>query len=207
MNRIVIVAGGILEKTLLEEIQSARYVIGVDWGAYWLITNSVIPDIAIGDFDSVNHKEFQLIKQRVKEVKEYPKEKDFTDTELAVEHALSLHPTEVIIYGAIGSRLDHTMGNMQLLETLNEIGIIRDSNNEVRIVSGRLVLKKDQRDRYVSLLPITETIEVTLTGFIYDISKTIIHRGHTLGISNEIREDKAVIEVHRGKTLVIRSQD
>lgn len=207
MNTVAIVGCGVLEKSLIREIKSAKYVIGVDRGAYWLVRQSIVPNIAIGDFDSVSAREFQTIKNKVKRIERYPKEKDATDMELAVKHALSLHPKEVIIYGAIGSRLDHTMGNVHLLERLGDIGVIRDANNEVCLVSGRLVLQKNSRYRYVSVLPFTETVELTLTGFLYTVSHARIRRSQTLGVSNEIRENQAIIDVHRGKALVMRSRD
>lgn len=210
MHKIAIVANGKLSKSFLNNIRRVDYVIGVDRGAYWLITNDVTPDIAIGDFDSVSTTELRVIRQKAKRIEEHPKEKDFTDTELAVDHALSLKPKEVVIFGAIGRRLDHTLGNVYLLEKISEqgiAGIIRDRNNEVRIVSGRLLLNREPRYRYVSLLPITEVIEVSLTGFLYDVSRALIRRGETLGVSNEIKEKEAVIEIHCGKALVVRSRD
>ena len=209
-NIIAIIGGGRLSKRFLQEIIKSNYVIGVDRGAYWLITNSAIPNIAIGDFDSVSSKELEEIKKRVKTIIKYPLEKDATDMELAAQHAISLHPKEVVMYGATGRRLDHTVGNIHLLERLLEKGIsgvIRDSNNEVRITSGKITIGKDARYGYVSLLPITETVEVTLIGFLYDVSHALIRRGQTLGISNEIRAEKATIEVHQGKALVIGSRD
>lgn len=207
MKRIIIVAHGKVTKRLLKDIREDDYVIGVDRGAYWLVQNGIVLHIAIGDFDSVSARELQIIKKNSKRVKEYPKEKDATDMELAVNHALSLHPKEVAIYGAIGTRLDHTLANVHLLERLGGIGVIRNTNNEVRLVSGRLALQKNSRYRYVSILPMTETITVTLVGFVYNIMRDLIHRGQTLGVSNEIREHKAMVEVHRGKVLVVRSRD
>lgn len=204
---VAIAGGGKLSKKFLPEIIKSDYIIGVDRGAYWLITNAVIPNIAIGDFDSVSSKELVEIKKRVKTIKKYPPEKDATDMELAVKHTLLRHPQEVVIYGAIGSRQDHTMANIHLLDRLGDIGVIRGANNEVRLVSGKLVLSKKPHYPYVSLLPITETLEVTLSGFFYDVTRAIIRRGQTLGISNEIRENEATIEVLQGKALVIRSRD
>ncbi len=204
---IAIVGAGKFSKQLLSEIIKCDYIIGVDRGAYWLITNGVTPNIAIGDFDSVNAREFQMIENKVKRVKKHPKKKDFTDMELAVNHAMTLLPKEVVLYGGIGKRLDHTIGNIHLLEILHEKGVIRDRNNEVRVVSGQLVLKKESHYRYVSVLPITETIEVILKGFVYDVSRALIHRGQTIGISNEIKGVRATIEVHHGRALVIQSGD
>ncbi|MDP1722429.1 MAG: thiamine diphosphokinase [Candidatus Gottesmanbacteria bacterium] len=210
INTIAIVGGGKLIKKFIVEIRSADYTIGVDRGAYWLILNRVIPDIAIGDFDSVTAREAQLIKKKSKLVVVYPKNKNETDMGLAVEHAIGLHPKEMTFYGAAGDRLDHTMANIHLLEQLDDqsiAGVIRDESNEVRIIHSQVTIKKDARFQYVSILSATETVEVTLIGFVYDLSHAIIHRGQTIGISNEIREDEATIEIHSGKALVIRSRD
>lgn len=207
LKTVSIIGGGRLSKQFLPEIIKGDYVVGVDRGAYWLIQHGIVPGIAIGDFDSVNARELQIIKKSSKRVKEYPKEKDATDMELAVNHALSLHPKEVAIYGAIGTRLDHTLANVHLLERLGSIGVIRDANNEVRLVSKRLVLHKQQHYHYVSVLPMRETMDITLTGFLYNVFHVTISRGQTLGVSNQIQEEEAVIEVHRGKALVIRSRD
>ncbi len=207
MKRIAIVAGGTLSKQFLSDIAKSTYIIGVDRGAYWLIVNGIIPDIAIGDFDSVSARELQVIRKNIRRVEEHPKEKDLTDMELAVVHAIKLRPKEIVIYRALGSRLDHTLANIHLLEKIHDSGVIRDGNNEVRFASGRLVIRKESRYRYVSLLPVSKTIEVTLRGFLYDASHALIRRGQTLGISNEICGDKATIEVHRGRALVIRSRD
>ncbi len=204
---VAVIGGGRLSKQFLSEIIKCDYVIGVDRGAYWLITNGVTPNIAIGDFDSVSSKEFEEIKKRTKMTKKYPSEKDATDLELAVDYAILLKPQYITIYGSIGTRLDHTIGNIQLLERLHDVGVIRDRKNEVRIISGHTTVRKDVCYQYVSLLSVTETVEVTLSGFFYDVTRAIIRRGQTLGISNEIRGDEATIEIHQGKALVIRSRD
>ena len=210
IKTISIVGGGNLSKKLLPDIATNDYIIGVDRGACWLILNKIIPNIAIGDFDSVTVRQMQMIKKQSKRMDIYPKKKNKTDMELAIEHAIGLHPNEVMIYGAAGDRLDHTMGNIHLLEQLDEksiAGAIRDESNEIRIVSSRLKVKKDVRFPYISILSVTDAVKVTLAGFAYDLSHTIIHRRQTIGISNEIREDEATIEIHSGKALIIRSRD
>lgn len=210
LQRVTIVGGGNLSKKLLPEIATNDYLIGVDRGAYWLILNGVIPDIAIGDFDSVTVRQMQIIKKQSKRLDIYPKKKNKTDMELAIEYAIGLHPNEVMIYGAAGDRLDHTMGNIHLLEQLDDksiAGAIRDERNEIRIVSSQLKVKKDVRFPYISILSVTEAVKVTLAGFAYDLSHASIHRGQTIGISNEIHAKEATIEVRHGKALVIQSRD
>lgn len=210
MKVIAIIGGGKVSSRFSSAIIGSNYSIGVDRGAYWLILNEIIPDVAIGDFDSVNARQMQIIKKQSKRMDRYPKKKDKTDMELALDHAIRLQPKEVRIYGAVGDRLDHTIANIHLLERLHDagiLGVIVDETNEVRMVDKSLTVKKDSRFRYVSIVPVTESILVTLTGCVYNLTRTMIHRGETLGISNEIRDREATIEVHSGKALVIRSRD
>ena len=209
-QQVVIVGGGTIGTYALSDIREGDYIIGVDRGASWLISRGIIPDVAIGDFDSVNPTELDEIRKKVGQVDEHPRGKDRTDMELALDHAISLRPKELDIYGAVGTRLDHTMATIYLLERLKEKGIsgvIWDKHNKVRIVDSRMIVKKDTRFRYVSILPVTDTIDVTLSGFVYDLSRALIRRGQTVGISNEIKREWATIEVHHGHALVIQSRD
>ncbi len=210
IKTIAIVGGGTLSKQFLSEIIKSDYIIGVDRGAFWLIDHNVLPDISIGDFDSVTAEELRMIKQKCQHIEKHPKKKNETDMEIAVKHAMGMHPKEVKIYGAVGDRLDHTLVNVQLLERLHGkaiTGVIRDEHNEVRMVDSLFIMKKENRFRYVSILPVTETVEISLTGFVYNLSRVLIRRGQTLGVSNEIREDEATIDVCKGKAIIIRSRD
>jgi thiamine pyrophosphokinase len=182
-------------------------VIGVDRAAYWLIIHNVIPDAAIGDFDSVNGKEKSIIQKKVKIINTFSPDKDFTDTELALSYAMKQKPYSIIIYGGSGTRIDHTLGTIQLLTRCQKRGIpalFRDQTNEVREIGrGRTILEKRVGCRYVSVIPVSDSISVSLTGFKYKI----IHRGQTIGISNEISGCWAEITLHRGIALIVQSRD
>ncbi|MBI5619555.1 thiamine diphosphokinase [Candidatus Gottesmanbacteria bacterium] len=208
-NTIAIVGGGRLSKEFIIQISNADYVIGVDRGAYWLITNGIVPDIAIGDFDSVTKKELALIKKSVKHIELHPADKDFTDMELAVAYAVKQKPVEVVIYGGSGTRADHTLGTLHLLEHFLNAGIaarLVDEHNDVRLVSGKQVAQKGTF-RYISILPFSQSATVSLTGFLYEVSRLSLTRGQTRGISNEFAADVATIEVHEGIVWVIQSSD
>ncbi|MBI4058148.1 thiamine diphosphokinase, partial [Candidatus Gottesmanbacteria bacterium] len=53
-ERIVIFGNGRLLVYYVRQIRKSDYIIGVDRAAYWLITHGVVPNVAIGDFDSVS---------------------------------------------------------------------------------------------------------------------------------------------------------
>jgi thiamine pyrophosphokinase len=202
-KRILIFGSGKLHKKFLREIQKDDYVIGVDRAAYWLIRQGRIPDIAIGDFDSVTKKELKLIKKSVRSVKQYPREKDRTDMELAIEYASGLAPAEVFIFGATGTRLDHMLATLHLLDK----HILIDDKNKIRLIGrGKTVIEKASY-RYISILPYTKSIMLSLNGFRYDVSKTKLIRGTTRGVSNEIPGRQAHITIFSGKAWIIESND
>jgi thiamine pyrophosphokinase len=210
-NRIVIVANGNLTPDFLKEIKLSDIVIGVDRAAYWLIENGVIPGVAVGDFDSTSKKEFEIIKKNVPIVRSFQPEKDYTDTELAVRYVIQLKPASVTIYGGSGTRLDHTLGALYILELCRKSGIpavFRDRTNEAIVIGrGRTILEKRTGYPYVSVLPVSNSIQISLSGFKYELVKKTIFRGRTIGISNEFSGSRAEITLHRGLALIVQSRD
>ncbi len=202
---------GVLFEDFIREIKAHEVIIGVDRAAYWLIQHGVIPSVAIGDFDSVNKEELKVIRKKVPMVQSFPSEKDFTDTELALRYALRQKPKSIVMYGGSGTRLDHVLGTIHLLERCLRLGIFtvfRDRTNEIVVIGrGRTILKKRAGYRYVSLVPITQSIQVTLSNFKYEIKNTIIRRGQTIGISNEFIGGQGEITLSHGRALVIQSRD
>ncbi len=198
-NRTVIFGNGTLHTNFLKILRPDDFIIGVDRAAYWLLTHNIIPDLAIGDFDSVSSEELKIIQTSAKTVKQYPADKDQTDMELAIRYARG----ETLIFGGSGTRLDHTMAVLSALKTQ----IFIDETNRIRKLSkGRTILKPGGY-RYISILPITSSIVISLSKFKYNLTKTKILRGSTRGISNEFAGRQAVIHLFTGKAWVIESRD
>ena len=209
-RRIIIFGNGQLSAVFLREIKTKDLVIGVDGAAYWLLTHGVKPQTAVGDFDSVTRSELSVIRRKIKEVMIYPREKAATDMELALNWALKQKPGEIIIMGGVGSRFDHTAATVQLLEKALKHNIetkLRDQHNEIFLAKGERAINKSKQYKYVSLLPVTSHIKLSLTGFRYNLERKIISRGQTLGVSNEVAARVAKISIHAGLALVIRSRD
>jgi len=210
INRIIIFANGALSTPFLKEIQINDYIIGVDRAAYWLIEHGIIPDVAIGDFDSVTKQEFTKIKSSIKHLLVFPAKKNETDLALAIAHAITKHPSEIHIYGSLGTRLDHSLVSIQMLEALSKQGIraaIYDAKNMITVVDSQLSILKHSNFRYFSILPVTTTATISITGCLYPVKKTVVSRGESIGISNEIIGEKADITVHSGIIYIIRSRD
>lgn len=199
MKRILIFGSGKLHKKFLREIQKDDYVIGVDRAAHWLLTHGVTPHVAIGDFDSATKSELDLIKKSIKLVKQYPSKKDATDMELALRYARGI----TLVFGWSGNRLDHTLAALHLMGR----HILIDNKNRIRLAGrGKTIIEKASY-RYVSILPYTKSIMLSLTGFKYNLNRKILNKGSSLGVSNEIVGKQGVIHIFSGRAWVIESND
>ena len=181
--------------------------------AFWALREA--PDIAVGDFDSVSSEAlawytgcegFRLERHRP--------EKDQSDTELAFETAREAGVKSLTLMGATGTRLDHTLSNIHLLKTAEDLGlhcILLDGNNRIRLVSGRTVFYRE-RDRYpyISFLPLSEEVfPITLTGFRYPLKEyhMVLGAESTRCVSNEIEQEEAVLDFSSGLLLAVEAND
>lgn len=116
---VFIVAGGKLGgreffREMLAKVSPVA-VICADGGARHLEAVGAIPDLVIGDMDSIDPDTLRHYEEAGCRVVRHSRRKDETDTELAVQEALALEPAEVWIWGGMGRRLDHTLANISLL--------------------------------------------------------------------------------------------
>jgi thiamine pyrophosphokinase len=137
----------------------------------------------------------------------YSAKKDFTDTELALDYALSLKPEAIFIWGALGGRIDHTLANVFLLCKAQEKGIrtfLIDEYGEAFVLDKETSFI-NETGKTISLLALSpEVTGVTLTGFLYPLKEETLTMGESRGISNIITDVRASISVRQGKLLVIR---
>lgn len=213
MIKTLIVTGGKINKSFLKKyLEKEKFdnILAVDKGLEFLDELNILPNYIIGDFDSVNKNILKkyLNKKQV-QIYKFESEKDYTDTNLAIKLAIKLKSKEIIILGAIGTRIDHTIANVSILcETLNkniDTKII-DEYNKIQLINKKLEIKKEYR--YLSILPFTNKVEgITLKGFKYNLDNYTLEIGSTIGISNEQIETKATIEIEKGILIVIQSKD
>ncbi len=215
MNSLII-AGGHIDLPFAEKVlksQAWDLVICADAGLHFCLETGVTPDLVLGDFDSAKSPDLEAFCARWPErIETFPAEKDETDTELALDAAIRAGADEVTILGATGTRLDHVLGNVQLLARALDAGVacfLLDPHNRVRMVTDGLTLqRREQFGHYVSLLPFTSSVEgLTLRGFAYEVEDFTLRSGTSRGISNEIRGEEGVISFTDGILLVIESRD
>ena len=138
-------------------------------------------------------------------------EKDYTDTHMALKLAIDLNSNDITIVGAIGTRLDHTLANINILKEPLEKNIktrIIDENNQIFLINRSVKIKKDDNYKYLSIIPLTTTVEgITLKGFKYLLNNYILNLGQSIGVSNEQQKEEATIELKKGILIVIFSKD
>lgn len=188
--RILIFSGGTMADHALQAIRSGDFLIGVDRGALFLCEQGIRMQAAIGDFDSVNEKDKARIRRFSETMQSCdPVDKYETDTEMAFRFALEQQPREIVMYGATGSRMDHTLANVHLLRIGLERGVstwIVDDHNRITLMNRRLTVKREGYT-YLSLLPMTlEVTGITLKGFRYPLHRAALTIGNSLAISNRV---------------------
>lgn len=211
MQGLIISNGHIGDYKKLNRIfQVSDFVICADGGIRHLIKIHAKPNIIIGDFDSTSKEDLAYIKENNIKIEKYPPVKDKTDTEIAMDYLVGMGCREIYFMGATGSRQDHSIANIFLLDYLlkkNIKGTIFDDNNTIYMVDDKLTLEK-QESTYVSIIPISDKgINLSISGFFYDLDHVFIPFASSHGVSNEIVDDNGIIQIHRGKALVIQSFD
>ncbi len=214
-NNVLIITGGRIEEKFLNDLLKREHfslIIAADHGLVAVDKLGISPDYIVGDFDSVPETLLRRYRESMTPIETFPREKDKTDTQIAIEAALFHKATSIVLVGATGSRLDHTMANIHLLLLplrLNINACILDENNKIYLKQESFrIVKRKQHGNYVSLLPFSEEVNgLTLSGFHYPLNHITLTAGSSLGISNEIIEEVAEVEFVNGTLLVIESMD
>mgnify|MGYP005908869517 CR=1 FL=1 len=218
----LIVSGGPTDREFAAKFVKERkypYVIAVDAGLAVCEDLGLVPDLAVGDFDTFGLERMEELRKKEGWATDVHKpEKDETDTELAFRDALEAGCVLVDMLGATGGRLDHELSNIQLLAQGRKKGLrvtIYDAFNKIFLADAELdpqvvFEREDLYGRYVSFLPVTETVKgITLTGFKYPLKEKDISilENPSLCISNEVLEEKAVLTFRSGLLLCVESRD
>ncbi len=184
-------------------------VISADGGAENTLKMNLVPDVVIGDMDSIKTTVKENIKARSNKT-EYistSADKDKSDTQLAVEYALGLGIKKIVILGALGNRIDHSIANIFLLTSpfLRDIDIrILTDASEIVIMrkSGAITGDIGIMVTLISLSPYTYFIKTK--GLKFELENEKLMFSPVRGISNVFTEKEAYIKIKKGILLVIK---
>lgn len=215
-KRGVIVSGGQIDDAFaLEVLQMVEpeYVIGVDKGLTFLYNHQVMPTHIVGDFDSVSEPIIEYYKTKTQiPIREFPSEKDATDTEIAVRLAVELGVSKLWILGATGTRLDHVMANIQVLRIAHDNGVkayIMDSHNRISLAEKEVhLLREESFGEYFSLFPFEGVVEdLSIEGAKYPLSHYRMSASESRCVSNEYQEDEVKITFPDGMIILMETRD
>ncbi|MDD4699783.1 MAG: thiamine diphosphokinase [Oscillospiraceae bacterium] len=203
-NRCVIIAGGSIPNVnlLKQNINENDFIICADSGYYHALNADLIPDLLVGDFDSFTDELPSNI-----EIIKLPCEKDDTDLHHAVSEGLSRGFKEFALFGAFGSRPDHSIASLYTLYHLlksNANGKIFGDDFQVQIIENTSLKIAKNPNFYVSIFPFGGVASgVTLDGFKYPLENVQLCMSNPIGISNEIDSDIATITIQNGILVIM----
>jgi thiamine pyrophosphokinase len=213
VSRIVIFANGELPdlEAARSLLQVDNYLIAADGGVNHLLKMGILPEIVIGDLDSVDEDTlFQLTSAEVN-IEQYSEDKNETDIELALRYAVEMRPSAILIVGGLGGRLDQTLANLSILTdpTLRGIDIRLDDGVEevffcrTSADKGVQVEVQGRSGDIISLIPWHGPVEgVTTEGLKYPLYCETLYPHKSRGISNVMLNDVASVSIQSGLLLV-----
>lgn len=206
--RVVIIANGPILKSPFNRhlVGEEDLVICVDGGAKNALALGLKPQVVVGDMDSMEMSlRKQLYEAGCRFVK-YPSRKDETDSELAIRYALSQGVTELIILGALGGRIDHTLANVMLLALpeLEDVEVrLVEGDQEVLLIRDEAVIEGQLGDT-VSLLPLSgDVVGIYTEGLEYPLRNGTLKFGAARGVSNVLTAPQANVRVRNGLLLAV----
>lgn len=212
MAHCLIITGGSIDLdaafAYLKDIKY-DYLIAADHGMDACRALKLIPSLIMGDFDSASNVEYFRKIEGIKWEK-FPSHKNETDTELALRKAVELGNDEITILGAFGTRMDHTLSNIYLLDQAKDAKcVLVDGHNRVRMVQKEeTFLKSEGFGKYISFLPFAGAVtHLYLQGFAYELEDFYLPASCIRGISNEYDKETAKVWFDTGKLLCIESVD
>ena len=213
---IIVGAGSVAPSDLNFEKKPGDFICAADAGFLAINEAGLKPDLVIGDFDSMAEKAlfeayggndpgrsalpFELLR--------LPVEKDDTDTVFCVREGFRRGYRNFVIYGGLGgSRLSHTVANLQLLTMIRDLGgtgkLVQGSTEVFLLAAGETAVFPAGQSGQFSVFSLSEESEVSLTGFYYPLDHGLLTRRFPLGVSNHFTGNEAQITVHKGEVLVI----
>jgi thiamine pyrophosphokinase len=221
MLTVIVLAGEIRDdRSCRHWLAQADDIICADGGARHLQRMRVLPDLLLGDLDSIDDLALSWLRRHSVPVERHPVAKDATDAQLALERAIerkSVLAKEqgIILLGALGSRPDHVLATQLLAARLAEPRraiLLSDGVSRIYSLVGSQSIKislGQDKSWLVSVLPISEKITgLTYSGLEYRLVDGTLLAGDTKGISNRLaRSGQAEISLKQGRALVVVTPD
>ena len=204
-KRCVIIGGGdctvgILKNNILPD----DFIICADGGYDIAKESDIVPDLLIGDFDSIKSVPTDVNKITL------PVEKDVTDCLAAYNEGVKFGFNSFAIFGGTGGRFEHTFANISLLATASKSGISVEMIDDIHIfrsITNSSIKINRKNNQQVSVFAYgSKANGVTLKGFHYTLSNFTLDPFYgSLGTSNDIIDEYGEIIVEEGTLIIIET--
>ncbi len=208
---IIFLHGDLADVSRMSEyVDKEDFIICADGGVEYALKAGYVPDIVIGDLDSISKESESKLKGQKVEFIEHSKDKDESDGELVISYAVDQGYMKIIIFGLLGRRIDHVITNLFLPLTFQGKNVdIRyiEGNQEISIIRDEIEIKGKMGDQ-LSLIPIKGDVEgVTTKGLKFSLKNEALKFGFSRGISNAFIDQSVKVKVQKGCLLAIHSRD
>jgi len=208
MNVTIIANGEIVNSQI--SLLPDTIIIAADGGARHCLKLGLIPEVVIGDFDSLSENELADLENAGSKLICHSSDKDETDLELALDYALQYRPTEITLYGLLGGRWDMTFSNLLLLTSpkFSEINFkIIDGNTKMFVLQGKKSLIVDGKaGDLISAIPLSKEVDgINYKGLKWPLENASLGFGSPRGVSNELISTQAQISIESGILLIIKT--
>ena len=208
MRAIIIAGGQTGDQDWQRWVREGDWIIGANGGAALALAWGLLPDLVIGDMDSLPEEARAVLAAEGCRFIEHPRAKDETDLELALVHAVQEGAREIVVLGALGGRLDHALANILLLTLPSLAGVpvrIAEGDQQALLVrGGEAVELAGARGELVSLVPLGGDVRGVISrGLAWALKEDTLRFGSSRGVSNEMTSSKAGIQVGEGLLLVV----
>jgi thiamine pyrophosphokinase len=208
MRAIIIAGGQTGDQDWQRLVREGDWIIGANGGAARALDWGLLPDLVIGDMDSLPEEARAVLAAEGCRFIEHPRAKDETDLELALVHAVQEGAREIVVLGALGGRLDHALANILLLALPSLAGVpvrIAEGDQQALLVrGGEAVELEGAAGDLVSLVPLGgDARDVTTRGLAWALTGDTLRFGSSRGVSNEMTLSKAGIQVGEGQLLIV----
>jgi thiamine pyrophosphokinase len=197
------------QKTIERWITPTDRIIAADGGTRNALSVGIVPQVVIGDLDSLAAADREQLERAGVPFIVYPIHKDYTDLELALRYALEQGATDLVIFSALGGRWDQSLANLMLL-TLPELAQVTtriiDRAVSIEMIRDRAEIPGRVGDTLSLIALKGDAHGVTIEGCEYPLSDATLPFGATLGISNVLTRDIVKITVKQGQILAVQTR-
>jgi len=213
---VIVVGGGPLSSTAIEAVTAGSYIVAADSGLDHAVAAGFAPDALVGDLDSISAAGRMWAYEHAITIEEHAPDKDLSDTELAIAHALQVPDVRdaVLLSGSAGPerRIDHLLAIMLVLGhpslgTLDSVHAVIDTTHFHFVHPGHSsMLPLDPGQQFSILAMHGPCTGVNITGARWPLDNATLTATQARGLSNEASLDpeaKPQVSVETGVLTVV----